>query len=189
MGGTSFAVSGTVYQSSRAPWNMFDNNSSTFYDPASGSFNDVIFTIYNPTPLCITQIQYVVRGSYYQSKVIIQGSDDNSNWIDLGTYNLASGSTQTTNISNTQFFKYYKFTGTGYSMVGEVKLTATYATSTLNSIIFPTSYTSSNSYGASFSYIGGSSSTAYISTKSNTGLSLDGVDTNSSSANWIALGY
>ena len=144
LGGNSFAVSGVTYQTSRDLWNMFDNNLSTFYDPSvmGGSFYNVIFTIYNPKPICVTQVKYVVSGGYYQSKVQVQGSNDNSTWTNLGTYNLASGSTQTANITNTQFFNYYKFTGEGYSMVPEVKLTATEKTTSSNyDMIIPQKHT------------------------------------------------
>ena len=126
LGGNSFAVSGVTYGTHRDLWNMFDNNLNTFYDPSDGpNWYPVVFTVYNPVPLKITQIQYVVNGGYYQTQVQVQDSNDNSTWTNLGTYNLANGSTQTANITNAQFFKYYKFTGSGYSMVKEVKLTAT----------------------------------------------------------------
>ena len=126
LGGNSFAVSGVTYGTHRDLWNMFDNNLNTFYDPSDGpNWYPVVFTVYNTNPICITKIQYVGISTYYQSKVQVQGSNDNSTWTNLGTYNLASGSTQTANITNTQFFNYYKFTGEGYSMVPEVKLTAT----------------------------------------------------------------
>lgn len=92
-------------------------------------------------------------------------------------------------ITNSLYFKGYQPGTAPNTNIYGIEITAKRLVSALNSITFPLTYSSSDSYAASFSYINGASTNAYISSKTSTGLSLDGVDTNSSSATWITVGY
>ena len=194
--GTITCSNNTSKTNAYVVWNNL-NNTTTVY----GATRLITHTISFPYDLKITGFK-VKNGSYSAGSVYgaesISVYTNSNKTVQIGntltgcsanTIYTVSGIPSIGVITNTIFVEGTS-TGNAYNCnILGFQITAQKLTSALNSIVFPIAFTSSNTYGTSFSYINGSSATAYISTKSKTGLSLDGVDTNSSSANWIALGY
>ena len=163
------------------------------------------FTLYYPQKFKGT---FNVYGQCYTT-LKVQGSDNNSNWVDVTnslskTQSIAGYKGTGVNvdefvISINSPYKYFKIVplttyntnAGGYILrIIDIVFTNTvYETSALNQIIFPMSYTSVNSYGAAFTYIGGSSAIAYISNRTASTISLANVDSNVSSGSYITVGY
>ena len=83
---------------------------------------------------------------------------------------------------------YGYFTSSGMIGMYRFYITAQKATSALNYITFPTSFSSTN-YGFATSYIGTGLSSAYCTSRTSSNISLAGMDPNSTSAVWLATGY
>ncbi len=114
LGGSSFAVSGSsTYSTNNDYYKAFDQSSTTYWRPNTAS-NSYLIT-YNPTAINITSFTINnTSSSYYARSVVISGSNDNSTYTNIGTITL-SKSTATYNVTNTNHYKYYKFTFTPYS--------------------------------------------------------------------------
>lgn len=174
-----------------------------------------ILTFYNPNPLKGTLNVYtgvIADGSVGITKMSMQVSNDGINWVNIATdisktQYISDGITNSIGYTNNYRFqistdnnsyKYFKCIPTKVAYTGGGTYPSNWVfidlsqmqvlTSQLNSIIFPMTYTTTN-YGVGFSYIGGASTTAYISTKSNSGLTLEDVDTSSNGACWLSVGY
>jgi len=103
--------------------------------------DDADYIMYNPTPLCITNIQITNRNESPYSRAIESGkayaSNDNSTWTELTTFtNNMLGTNQVWDINlstNTDYYKYYKLAVHNsyqpdnlYAMgIGKIDLTAT----------------------------------------------------------------
>ena len=142
LGGSDFAVDATTVDATYyGAWRAFDGiTSSTDYFWRSRSLDlgaTHPYTIYNPTPLKITNIAYL---NYGQTIVIpisytVQVSNDNSNWTQIasGTNSVYTAG-QTWNISlsgNSNYYKYYKLmlqngSSSGYVICMEMGITAKY---------------------------------------------------------------
>lgn len=127
LGGSSFAVSvSNTY--SGAAWHLFDDDTSTKWD---GGSRPSYFIFYNPTPICVTNIQtYSNTAAWTDTKATISASNDNVTWEDLATITLAQTNTQNWSLlSNTNYYKYYKYTsisgGVSSNSFSEVYITAT----------------------------------------------------------------
>ena len=190
LGGSKFAVSASSQTSSGyAAWYAMDSSTSTYWcnDHSKSSW----FIFYNPTALRITKVVATQVSGYTFASVSVQGSNNNSAYTNI-TSTLTNNSTtkDTITLTNTNYYKYYKFsfTSSSYPAVCNFAISAYYQTSALNSIIFPQSF-SNTKYGCSFGYVGANTGGAYISSKTTTGISLAGVDSSSSSACYIGVGY
>lgn len=176
----------------------------------AATYNDVYFVLYNPQPLKISSFEIgdIMGASAQQyngyssnhagygpaKQITIYGSNNNSTWTQLTIFNNNSKlNSFTINVNSSTNYKYHKFViNSAYTYsasMASLKINATYNTSAYNNITFPYSHYSYNSYGAGFSYVGGASTSAYISSKTASGISLKGVDTSSSSASYLTIGY
>ena len=64
------------------------------------------YTFYNPLPLKVSQIvNYYTSTTYSAANFIIEGSNDNQNWTEIGTYTVTKTLTQTIPVNSTRFYK------------------------------------------------------------------------------------
>lgn len=138
MGGASFAVKASAEHSTYSAYLAFDNNTSTFWIPINASNPEGQYcTIYNPKALNVTKIQITNRAlaGVTITSGIVYGSNNNSNWTKLTTFentSTESGAVWNINLSNnTGFYNYYKLhiTAGGYGTnsslsIAEISLTA-----------------------------------------------------------------
>ena len=190
LGSSTFAVSAQHKTStSYDAWHAFDNNTNTYW--CTNSYASSTFTFFSTTALKVTKIVAKCSGtSYLIGSCTVQGSSNNSSWTTITNSISTSSATQTITLTNTSFYKYYRLTLTAnpYLAITQFNITAKYQTSVANSIIYPLSFSDTN-YGCCFSYVGAGSPSAYVSSKTTSGLTLKSVDSSSSSASWIAIGY
>ena len=121
LGGDSFAVSGTGTVGSNQPYVAMDADTSTnkywWVSMTAGTNSEFIF--YNPKPLKVQSlvISYQSNSTTWQaSTIVVQGSNDNENWVDLATSAYVSGISRTVNVNSTRFFKYHKLLLKVYSI-------------------------------------------------------------------------
>lgn len=158
LGGDSFAVSQTDYSTTAGggqAYTCFDNNSNTFWysHTADGSLNYSII-IYNPQPICITNMQITNKdGTRTAKEGKVFASNDNKNWTELTTWTNPNSDTYGVwNIDlseNTNAYLYYKLSITqdnanGHgAQISNINLTATVEVSALdkyNSILNKNGY-------------------------------------------------
>lgn len=114
MGGSSFAVTGSL--SSWAPqpvWKAFDNDASTYWAAGIVGSATVYFEVYNPTPLRLTKIEYLIAYNHYTTRPeagTISGSNDGSTWYTVTNFNVANNgsTTKTISFNNSNYYKYYR---------------------------------------------------------------------------------
>lgn len=131
LGGDTFAYTASHLWSSNYPLsNMFDNNISTLWATDGGG--TYFITIYNPQQLNVTNVAVSNYSQFYASSATVYGSDDNINWIPLGSGVANSIVDGTWNVSlneNDKYFYYHKtvFIPTDSSLLEltGIKLTAT----------------------------------------------------------------
>lgn len=120
LGGNSFACGGTYAHTSYGTNNiyqLFDGNTSTGITAIAYNGGTYI-TFYNPKPIKVTSIRndHIWYAGDWRD-VTIYGSNDNSTWTDLGYFN--HGLTTACDISNPQYFKYYKlYNNSGFGADG-----------------------------------------------------------------------
>ena len=139
LGGNKFAVQSKSNTSgSYHDWQAFDGNVNTWWISGETGTNadaNANYYIYNPVPLHITNI-YVNGGSYYYegrfNKLVVFGSNDNSNYTLIDNIQTTLQSTYNLQIKNNKGYKYYKFNfqntnnpSPGYISIKEITLTAT----------------------------------------------------------------
>lgn len=129
MGGNTFAVSATAYSSTYAAWKAVDSNSGTYWR-SSSSGDNVFYSFYNPKELKVTQINFTFIHGYNSTNISLQGSNDNSNWLDLSTtYSVDdTKGILTVQLQNNESYKYYRMTilrSTTYIAVYNITITAT----------------------------------------------------------------
>lgn len=141
MGGDTFAVSTNVPMLGDSQvYYAFDGSTGggLFHSTQSAVLGYI--DIYNPEPLCITNIQTTNQAfaNRASSRGIIYASNDGTNWQQLTTYtNSVQSSEGVWNISvpnninyPTNYYKYYRLEstqggGNGYWVIAEINLTAT----------------------------------------------------------------
>ena len=132
LGGSSFAVKdvGAGTSTSTYAWRAVDKSATTYWNGDTPSFGSKTYIFYNPDALRVTEIVY----NYYNSTssasaIVIQGSNDNSNWADITSTYSGSNATYTSTLTNDKYYKYYKLTFTPRSnkvRVSDMAITATY---------------------------------------------------------------
>ena len=127
LGGDSFAVSSSDSKSGQA-YNAFDDRSSTYI-----WFSDTSkITFYNPKKLKVSSliVTYTTDSATYQANTItVQGSNDDKNWTDLGTFSYESGISRTLSVNSSVGYKYHKLTLTPkltYIRITNIDITAQY---------------------------------------------------------------
>jgi len=110
MGGNSFAVSCDSSVSGYSAYYAVDGN--TDYLWMVNNTNSICkYTFYNPLPLKVSQIvNYYTSTTYSASNFIIEGSNDNQKWTEIGTYTVTKTLTQTIPVNSTRFYKYHRIT-------------------------------------------------------------------------------
>ena len=110
MGGNSFAVSCDSSVSGYSAYYAVDGN--TDYLWMVNNTNSICkYTFYNPIPLKVSQIvNYYTSTTYSASNFTVEGSNDNENWTEIGTYTVSKTLTQTIPVNSTRYFKYHRIT-------------------------------------------------------------------------------
>lgn len=72
------------------------------------------YVFYNPNPLKVTNLTFSQISNNYIQKYDLYGSNDNSTWTKIGSYNQGSG-TVSNDISNSTYYNYYKIQATSYA--------------------------------------------------------------------------
>lgn len=131
MGGNSFACTCSSVYSSSYGWKAVDGNSGTNWETAMYVHNGTL-TIYNPDALKVSQVTLTSTGGYRPSNWSLQGSNDNSNWITLGTYS-GYADNAVLNVNTSDYYKYLRInapgTASNYSVrIYEFLITAVYQT-------------------------------------------------------------
>lgn len=139
IGGDSFACAAS--NEYNPAWRAFDNETSNDWENNNGDM-PCWLEWYNPNALKVTQIVIVtgIKPSQFFSEIYgclknykIQASSDNSNWADIYTGSNSSYSAKkslTINISNNNFYKYWRIYVTSvsngnYASIWNVAITAT----------------------------------------------------------------
>ena len=129
IGGDSFAVTSTNTSRNDPAYLAFDSNSNS-YMWVTG--DDTELTIYSPDSLKVSTIviKYPSSSTSYQADVIkVQGSKDNSTWVDLVETKYVSGITRTIDVNSNMFYSYYRLIMTCksiYIRISDIAITATY---------------------------------------------------------------
>lgn len=123
----------------------------------------------------------------------VYGSNDNSSWTTLKTFtntNVTAGDSWTIAVNSSDYYKYYKISGTANSggpSIQEIKITATYLTVASNSITFPNAY-SNTGYSYTLGYYGAAQGNSYCSSKTETNMTLFN-STTAQYVNYMTIGY
>lgn len=135
MGGSSYAASASSTWSSNYAYRAFDGI-TTAGNCWESSASPSTLTFYSPVPIKATSFTF--RNYYANTSstntpntVVISGSNDNSTWTQLKSYtntNFTANATWTVNITNNNYYKYYRFSvsaGGAYMFIVELDITAT----------------------------------------------------------------
>lgn len=121
MGGDSFAVSASSALSGNEAWKAVDgssDNGSLWQSVSNASFGEW-FTFYNPTAIKLNSLllEYSQgQGYYYPKEIKIQGSDDNSSWVDLTTFtNSTYSASYNIAVNSSTAYKYHRLLFTNYA--------------------------------------------------------------------------
>lgn len=139
MGGSSFACTQSDYYTEsdgrkQEAWRMFSSSNAEEWQINDVSTSKTYWASwYNPKPLKISKLQVVNSkdAQFSPTKLVLEGSNDNSSWTTLGTTNnsnVTANSTWDATISSTGWYKYYRIVvtprvGTAV-MVNKLKITA-----------------------------------------------------------------
>ena len=145
IGGNAFAVYASSENSPKnyGAWRCFDDASTTYYWQ-SALTSPVYYTIYNPTPIKISNIHLKNRSSSRRgwTSGSVQGSNDNSNWTNIlsswtnsavtagAEWDIAANSSVNYKYNRITFSSYVSGSGLGYPGIIQMTLTSTYQTST-----------------------------------------------------------
>ena len=55
-------------------------------------------------------VNYYTSTTYSASNFTVEGSNDNENWTEIGTYTVSKTLTQTIPVNSTRYFKYHRIT-------------------------------------------------------------------------------
>jgi len=128
LGKDSFAVSEEgMLGSSYSAYHAFDGISSNY---TWASTDPSTITFYNPKPLKVSKlvVTYSQNSTTYQAKkIIVQGSNDNENWVDLAEVGYQSGISREIEVNSKKAYKYHKLTFTIYSIyirITDINITA-----------------------------------------------------------------
>jgi hypothetical protein len=130
LGGSSFAVRGTLICNGCDYYAAFDGSSSSAVG-FTASAHDIIF--YNPTPIKVTALVCTLFSEALTTAGSIYGSNDGSTWTFIKSYTNSSTTLSIDMSSNTNYYKYYKNSvtasntnGYNYGVIYEIVITATY---------------------------------------------------------------
>lgn len=160
---------------------------------------------YNPNALKISSFEFKcplgANIGYPPSKLVLQGSNDDSSYTQIGQINPAQNANwQSMTVSTDNFYKYFKLIMTAYAMggiygnqgaIGSAKITATYQTSgneTTKDVLYPCSHQSTK-YSFSVSGYNGKLGDAYVYPKSASSFTLKRNGSPVTYFHWLTAGY
>lgn len=113
MGGDSPACAASSTEGSYYAWKAFDKNASTYWGSSSSAVPDWL-TFYNPKALLVTQVDFVFTSEYYAAGTI-QGSNDNKQWDDIGSFSANTSTALSVTCTTDTPYKYIRayFTAVG----------------------------------------------------------------------------
>jgi len=118
LGGDSFAVYAT--EGNSTAYQAVDSSTSTYWQ--SNYYGSPSYTIYNPYLLSVSRFVFTwYSSSYRATKIVVYASNDNENWENLGEFNTTSSSSYTLNLTDVDFYRYYKFAFTRSGTYVEIK--------------------------------------------------------------------
>ena len=193
-GTDEFAVKASAVYSTHYVYCAFDGNSSTHYC-ASNTPNPIIY-MYSKKALKISQVKFTGYSSgthqFTWNSAELYGSNDENTWTLLGS-NTSNGYSSTTSwyitSNKNAYYNYFKiqtnadFNGTA---MNQIDITATYRTQVANTIIFPTSFSSTN-YGCGVCPIATENPIWYITQRTNTGMNFYQIG--ATDLRYICMGY
>lgn len=106
MGGDSPACAANSVEGSYYAWKAFDGSTSTYWGSAEEATPDWL-CFYNPKPLVVSSVSFDFHTEAYASGEI-QGSNDNSTWVTIGTFNDNTSITLTVECAPTKGYKYIR---------------------------------------------------------------------------------
>ncbi|MBO6273708.1 hypothetical protein J6O48_13165 [bacterium] len=110
MGESSFAVSCDSSVSGYYAYSAVNGNTDYLW-MVNNTTSICKYTFYNPTPLKVSQIiNYYTSTTYSASNFVIEGSNDNSSWVEIGTYTVSKTLTQTIPVNSSRYYKYHRIT-------------------------------------------------------------------------------
>ena len=108
MGGESNACSAASNESGYDAYKAYDGNNSTYWGPSSGNL-PTDTTYYSTEAVKIKKVVYSFReSSEVYTAATLYGSNDNSDWTELGSYTGNSALAVQVNVTNTTPYKYIK---------------------------------------------------------------------------------
>ena len=129
LGGNSFAVSASSqYNTTYVPYKAVDGKTNTYWQPLT-SDNRLYYIFYNPQALKVTKLIFTPSAAQYPTGISsFFVSNDNSVWTEISYSYSYSGSTLTTILSSSGYYKYYKATFSSSSLIKikDIDITATY---------------------------------------------------------------
>lgn len=102
LGGESFAVS-AEYEYNNTYWAYHGLDNTGWLGAQANNW----YIFYNPNPLKVTKLTFSQISNNYIQKYDLYGSNDNSTWTKIESYNQGSG-TVSNDISNEIYYNYYK---------------------------------------------------------------------------------
>lgn len=200
--GNDFAVKASHEASKGQAWHAVDGSESTGWSSYGGSL-PVYYYFYYPTKLKWSSIEIMNHNSNSVGSIAslqIHGSDDDTNYESLTSYQNSLYKNKelwTVPVNSSKFYKYYRITitagkakGSGYSSmpgVQEFNINATYQTTVANSITFPYTHHSTDSYSP-WIFLYGGDGECYVSSRLNTGLILHNTSS-ATSCLYGTIGY
>ena len=128
IGGSSFAVVASNVYGSNYAYKAVDSSTSTYWSSSSSSGDTPTFTIYNPKLLKVSSFVFKWNSVYNAKKIVLECSNDNSNWEKINEYTISTTSDYTATITNPKGYKYYRFTLTknyNYVRISNITINAT----------------------------------------------------------------
>ena len=130
LGGNSFAAASTGdVSSSYGVYKVFNGN-ETDYFWANADINTITF--YNPQALRVSSLvieYYSSSSTYLPASITVQGSNNNTDWEDIASFEYETGLSRTLNINSQRFYKYHRLImpeKSVYLRICEIEINASY---------------------------------------------------------------
>lgn len=195
LGGNSCAcAAGSTYTG--APYKVFDKDTTTtssfWYSNTIGAADYITF--YSPTPIKLVTATMYNAPNTNPSKVLVQASNDNTNWQTIAaeiTVPMSGSGTGVAYGTSSNHYKYLKFYITPASVtrpaMAEITINATYTTTAISSVTFATAHTSGN-YAYSLAYLAGAQGNSFANNRTLTGFNLQN-NSNATKVFYMTMGY
>lgn len=106
MGGDTPACAASSTEGSYYAWNAFDGNDTTYWGSSSADLPDWL-CFYNPQALLVTSVDLTFTSEVY-SAGMIQGSNDNEAWDDIGSFSDNTSQTLNVPCTTSSSYKYIR---------------------------------------------------------------------------------